>query len=134
MDAKLTGLVSGIQSTLFPFSTTIAEDFAGFPTLCLPTSIGGVGFDYRLALGDPHLCACPPTFSVQRRPLTDRSTSSGFNLLAEYSKGGAWPVQRIIATLGNRRTHLGEKSIGFVESRAYASLLTVSFRVSLARR
>lgn len=45
------------QSTLFPFSTTIAEDFAGFPTLCLPTAIGGVGFEYRLALGNPHLCA-----------------------------------------------------------------------------
>ena len=32
---------------------TIAEDMSGMPGMCLPISYGGVGFDYRLAMGMP---------------------------------------------------------------------------------
>lgn len=33
----------------------IAEDMSGFPGLCLPQEDGGLGFDYRLAMGIPDL-------------------------------------------------------------------------------
>ena len=52
-------LANHMLSTLFPFVTTIAEDFAGFPTLALPTHLGGVGFNYRLGLGNPDFCESP---------------------------------------------------------------------------
>ena len=32
---------------------TVAEDMSGFPGMCLPLEYGGVGFDYRLAMGMP---------------------------------------------------------------------------------
>lgn len=32
---------------------TIAEDMSGMPGMCLPISQGGIGFDYRLAMGMP---------------------------------------------------------------------------------
>ena len=32
---------------------TIAEDMSGMPGMCLPIEYGGVGFDYRLAMGMP---------------------------------------------------------------------------------
>ena len=32
---------------------TVAEDMSGFPGMCLPLEYGGVGFDYRLAMGIP---------------------------------------------------------------------------------
>ena len=32
---------------------TIAEDMSGMPGMCLPVSDGGIGFDYRLAMGVP---------------------------------------------------------------------------------
>jgi len=37
----------------YPDIITVAEDATGFATLCRPTEEGGVGFDYRLALGLP---------------------------------------------------------------------------------
>ena len=36
-----------------PNAITIAEEMSGMPGMCLPTSEGGIGFDYRLAMGDP---------------------------------------------------------------------------------
>ena len=32
---------------------TIAEDMSGMPGMCLPVEAGGIGFDYRLAMGMP---------------------------------------------------------------------------------
>lgn len=34
---------------------TIAEDMSAMPGMCLPISYGGIGFDYRLAMGIPDL-------------------------------------------------------------------------------
>jgi len=34
---------------------TVAEDMSGFPGMCLPLEYGGVGFDYRLAMGIPDI-------------------------------------------------------------------------------
>ena len=36
-----------------PKAITIAEDMSGMPGMCLPVSQGGIGFDYRLAMGIP---------------------------------------------------------------------------------
>jgi len=38
-----------------PNAITIAEDMSGMPGMCLPIEDGGVGFDYRLAMGLPDL-------------------------------------------------------------------------------
>ncbi|WP_246503509.1 alpha-amylase family glycosyl hydrolase [Clostridium polyendosporum] len=36
-----------------PDAITIAEDMSGMPGMCLPVRDGGIGFDYRLAMGIP---------------------------------------------------------------------------------
>ena len=36
-----------------PNATAIAEDMSGMPGMCLPIEQGGIGFDYRLAMGEP---------------------------------------------------------------------------------
>ena len=38
-----------------PKAVTIAEDMSGMPGMCLPTAEGGIGFDYRLAMGLPDM-------------------------------------------------------------------------------
>ena len=38
-----------------PNAIMIAEDTSALPGLCLPISDGGVGFDYRLAMGEPDM-------------------------------------------------------------------------------
>ena len=38
-----------------PDAITIAEDMSGMPGMCLPIQDGGIGFDYRLAMGLPDL-------------------------------------------------------------------------------
>ncbi len=38
-----------------PHAITIAEDMSAMPGMCLPISEGGIGFDYRLAMGQPDL-------------------------------------------------------------------------------
>ena len=38
-----------------PKAITIAEDMSGMPGMCLPIADGGVGFDYRLAMGLPDM-------------------------------------------------------------------------------
>ncbi len=36
-----------------PNALTVAEDMSGMPGMCLPIGQGGIGFDYRLAMGEP---------------------------------------------------------------------------------
>ncbi len=38
-----------------PNAITIAEDTSALPGLCLPVADGGLGFDYRLAMGEPDM-------------------------------------------------------------------------------
>jgi 1,4-alpha-glucan branching enzyme len=40
---------------LYPEMITIAEDVSGMPALCLSLSLGGIGFDYRLAMAIPDM-------------------------------------------------------------------------------
>ena len=48
-------LANEMLHTVYPEIITIAEDVSGMPALCLPVTIGGVGFDYRLAMALPDM-------------------------------------------------------------------------------
>ncbi|KAF3164777.1 alpha-1,4-glucan branching enzyme [Orbilia oligospora] len=71
---------------------SIAEDVSGMPGLCLPLSLGGVGFDYRLAMAVPDMW---------------------IKMLKEQ-KDDDWDMGNVCFTLTNRRH--GEKTIAYAES------------------
>ena len=77
---------------LYPNATTIAEDVSGMPLLCVPSSLGGLGFDYRLSMAVPDMW---------------------IKLLKEKGDD-AWEMGDIVHTLTNRRW--GEKSVAYAES------------------
>jgi len=87
--------------TIYPEVITIAEDVSGMPALCLPLSLGGVGFDYRLAMAIPDLW---------------------IKILKE-KKDDDWDLANICFTLTNRRH--GEKTIAYCESHDQAFVLFV---------
>lgn len=78
--------------TLYPNVITIAEDVSGMPGLCVKLSLGGVGFDYRLAM------AVPDMYIKILKEKTDDD----------------WDIGNIAFTLTNRRH--GEKTIAYAES------------------
>ncbi|GAB0132005.1 hypothetical protein EsDP_00000456 [Epichloe bromicola] len=78
--------------SLYPEVITIAEDVSGMPALCLPVALGGVGFDYRLAM------AVPDMWIKILKELQDEE----------------WDIGNICFTLTNRRH--GEKTIAYCES------------------
>jgi len=77
---------------LYPDTISIAEDVSGMPALCLPLSLGGLGFDYRLAMAIPDMW---------------------IKILKELSDEN-WDMNNICWTLINRRH--GEKTIAYCES------------------
>jgi 1,4-alpha-glucan branching enzyme len=85
-------LANEMLHQLYPETITIAEDVSGMPALCLPLSLGGVGFDYRLAMAVPDLW---------------------IKILKE-KKDDEWDMANICFTLTNRRH--GEKTIAYCES------------------
>lgn len=46
-------LANELIKEIRPDAITIAEDMSGMPGMCLPIQDGGIGFDYRLAMGIP---------------------------------------------------------------------------------
>ncbi|XP_011628895.1 1,4-alpha-glucan-branching enzyme 1, chloroplastic/amyloplastic isoform X1 [Amborella trichopoda] len=85
-------LANTVIHSILPDATVIAEDVSGMPTLGRPVSEGGVGFDYRLAMGIP-----------------DR--------WIDYLKNKSddqWSMQEITSCLINRR--YSEKCIAYAES------------------
>ncbi|CAI5960808.1 unnamed protein product [Closterium sp. NIES-65] len=87
-------LIHGVR----PDATTIAEDVSGMPTLGLPVPIGGVGFDYRLAMAIPDRWI---------EYLKDRRDEE-------------WSMREIVHTLTNRR--YTEKCVAYAESHDQAPL------------
>lgn len=85
-------LANEMLHTLYPECITIAEDVSGMPALCLALSLGGIGFDYRLAMAVPDMY---------------------IKLLKEKSDGD-WDMGNLAFTLTNRRH--GEKTIAYAES------------------
>ena len=85
----------------------IAEDMSALPGLCLPIKDGGVGFDYRLAMGEPDLWV----------------------KLLEETPDEHWDLHRIYYELTTRRPK--EKVIGYCESHDQALVgdKTLMFRL-----
>ena len=75
-----------------PHALTVAEDMSGMPGMCLSISAGGIGFDYRLAMGQPDLW---------------------IKLLKKTPDEG-WDMWHIWSELTSRRPH--EKYVGYAES------------------
>ena len=89
-----------------PNAILIAEDMSAMPGLCRPVAEGGVGFDYRLAMGEPELWV---------------------TLLQQPEE--AWDLNKIYFELAHRRP--GEPVIGYCESHDQALVgdKTLMFRM-----
>ncbi len=90
-----------------PNAILIAEDMSALPGLCIPIKDGGVGFDYRLAMGVPDMW---------------------IRLLKE-TPDEYWDLNKIYYELAIRRPH--EKVIGYCESHDQALVgdKTIMFRL-----
>lgn len=85
-------IANELLHTLYPQVITIAEDVSGMPGLCVKLSLGGVGFDYRLAMAIPDM----------------------YIKLLKEKQDDQWDLGNIAFTLTNRRH--GEKTIAYAES------------------
>ncbi len=85
-------LANKLIHRLRPDAVTIAEDVSGMPGLAAPISIGGIGFDYRFAMGIP---------------------DHWIRLVKEY-RDEDWEMGHLWYELTNRRE--GEKTISYCES------------------
>ena len=85
-------LANEVVHAVNPAAISIAEDMSGMPGLARPTEDGGLGFDYRLAMGIPDYW---------------------IRLLKE-KQDEDWHIGEIYGMLRNRRA--GEKHIAYVES------------------
>lgn len=90
-----------------PDAVSIAEDMSGMPGMCLPVADGGIGFDYRLAMGMPDLW-----------------------VTTLKSKDEEWDMNKLWHELTTTRP--GEKRIGYVESHDQALVgdKTLIFRMA----
>lgn len=90
-----------------PRAITVAEDMSAMPGMCLPIEEGGIGFDYRLAMGNPDL----------------------WIKLLKTQGDESWNMWQIWGELTSRRP--AEKYIGYVESHDQALVgdKTVMFRL-----
>ena len=100
-------LASTLVKEVNPHAILIAEDMSAMPGMCLPVKDGGIGFDYRLAMGVPDMW---------------------IRLLRE-KKDEDWDLNQIYYELANRWP--GEKVIGYCESHDQALVgdKTLMFRL-----
>ena len=100
-------LASDLVKEINPNAILIAEDMSAMPGMCLPIKDGGIGFDYRLAMGEPDMW---------------------IRLLKER-KDEDWDFNQIYYELANRWP--GEKVIGYCESHDQALVgdKTLMFRL-----
>ena len=101
-------LANELIHTLNPHAVTIAEDISGLPGLALPQDQGGIGFDYRFAMG------IPDNWIRLTKDVADE----------DWHVGGLWHE------LTNRRPH--EKSISYAEchDQALVGDKTLIFRLA----
>ena len=104
-------LATQLTRQVNPNAILIAEDMSALPGLCLPIKDGGVGFDYRLAMGEPDMW---------------------IRLLKE-TPDEAWDLHKIYWELTIRRPK--EKVIGYCESHDQALVgdKTLMFRLCDAK-
>ena len=100
-------LASELVRQVDPNAILIAEDMSAMPGMCLPIADGGIGFDYRLAMGEPDMW---------------------IRLLKE-TPDEYWDLNNIYYELACRRSH--EKVIGYCESHDQALVgdKTILFRL-----
>jgi 1,4-alpha-glucan branching enzyme len=100
-------LANEVAHTVRPGSLTIAEDVSGMIGAARPVSEGGLGFDYRLAMGTPDYW-----IKLLKEPPDEQ-----------------WQLGEVFQTLLNRR--YGEKYIGYAESHDQALVgdKTIAFRL-----
>ncbi|KAF2397296.1 1,4-alpha-glucan-branching enzyme [Trichodelitschia bisporula] len=85
-------IANQLLHNLYPRVITVAEDVSGMPALCVALSLGGVGFDYRLAMAIPDL----------------------YIKWLKEKQDIDWDMGQLCFTLENRRD--GEKTIAYAES------------------
>ena len=90
-----------------PDAITIAEDMSGMPGMCLPIEDGGIGFDYRLAMGLPDMW-----------------------IKAVKGQDEFWDINKMWGDMCLRRP--GENSVAYVESHDQALVgdKTMIFRLA----
>jgi len=100
-------LANALAHLVRPEAITVAEDVSGMVGTARPVSEGGMGFDYRLAMGVPDYW---------------------IKLLKE-KKDEEWNLGELFHTLLNRR--YGEKHVGYAESHDQALVgdKTIAFRL-----
>lgn len=100
-------LANKLIHSIHPHAITIAEEMSGMPGLALPFADGGIGFDYRMAMG------IPDYWIKTLKELKDEQ----------------WKPTSIFWELNNRRAD--EKTISYVESHDQALVgdKTVIFRL-----
>ncbi len=100
-------LANALIREVNPNAITVAEDMSAMPGMCLPIEDGGIGFDYRLAMGQPDMW---------------------IKLLKEC-RDEDWDMWRVWNELCSRRPH--EKYIAYVESHDQALVgdKTLMFRL-----
>ncbi|MFW6060997.1 MAG: alpha amylase C-terminal domain-containing protein, partial [Phycisphaeraceae bacterium] len=100
-------LANELAHEINPRAITIAEDMSGMPGTARPIEEGGLGFDYRLAMG-------VPDYWIK---------------LIKHKRDEQWSMGEIFHTLLNRR--YGEKHIGYTESHDQALVgdKTLAFRL-----
>lgn len=100
-------LANELIKEINPQALSIAEDMSGMPGTCLPVKDGGLGFDYRLQMGEPDMW---------------------IKLIKETADEN-WDMWRIWGELTGRRPM--EKAIGYAESHDQALVgdKTIIFRL-----
>ena len=100
-------LANDMLRAIDPHIITVAEDMSAMPGMCLPISDGGIGFDYRLAMGEPDM----------------------WIKLLEKNSDEEWNMWQIWGELTGRRPM--EKYIGYAESHDQALVgdKTIMFRL-----
>lgn len=85
-------MANELAHTIRPDATTISEDVSGMVGMARPVAEGGIGFDYRLAMG-------VPDYWIK---------------LLKHQRDEGWQLAQVFSTMLNRRH--GEKHIGYAES------------------
>lgn len=101
-------LANELIHSVNPHAITVAEEMSGMPGLAIPTPDGGIGFDYRLAMGIPD-------FWIK---------------LLKEKNDEQWNVNQIFWELINRRDD--EKTVSYAESHDQALVgdKTIIFRLA----
>lgn len=100
-------LANGVAHDVRPSAVTIAEDVSGMPGMARPVSEGGLGFDYRLAMGIPD-------FWIK---------------ILKERRDEDWSMGEIFHTLTNRRANEGHIAYAESHDQALVGDKTLAFRL-----